>query len=70
MAEDIEKRKRAEAFADRMQAEFRDLGAVSDFFCSKQRERWREQLIKAYEGSPFTLVGEAAVSDCDSKSAS
>jgi len=51
MAADSEKRNRAEAFADYVEAEFRKIGAVGDFFCVKQRERWREHAVHAYEGT-------------------
>ena len=68
MVEAAEKRKRAEDFADRMEAEFEDLGASSDFFCSKQRVRWREHAIRAYEGVSSTEEKSNSESTADSSS--
>lgn len=57
MAEETSKQKRekAEQFADRIEAEMRNLGATGDFFCDAQRVRWRQHSIRAYLGiSPET----------------
>lgn len=45
-----ERQKKAEEFADRMESQMRELGATGDFFCSAQRERWRQHSIRAYLG--------------------
>ena len=50
MKRNPEKQKRAEEFADRMEAQMRTSGANSDFFCDSQRERWRQHSIRAYLG--------------------
>ena len=52
MADDAQKRKqkKAEEFADRMEAQMRELGATGDFFCDAQRARWRQHSIRAYLG--------------------
>jgi hypothetical protein len=41
---------KAEQFADRMEAQMRDIGATGDFFCDAQRARWRQHSIRAYLG--------------------
>jgi len=51
MAKDAEKLAKAEQFADDMEAQMRELGATGDFFCTAQRERWRQHSIRAYLGA-------------------
>jgi len=63
MAEDVEKRKKAEEFADYMEAEFRKLGASGDFFCRQQRLRWREHSIRAYLGSSHAGEESSSLSE-------
>ncbi len=50
MADDVKRKQKAEAFADRMEAKMRELGSTGDYFCVAQRERWREHSIRAYLG--------------------
>ncbi|MGA1988474.1 MAG: hypothetical protein ABSG72_19555 [Candidatus Sulfotelmatobacter sp.] len=51
MADDKVRLAKAEEFADRMEAQMRELGANGDYFCAAQRERWRQHSIRAYLGS-------------------
>jgi|SwirhisoilCB3_FD_contig_91_320749_length_926_multi_4_in_0_out_0_2 CHASE1-domain containing sensor protein len=45
-----DEQKKAEAFADRMEAKLRKLGSTADFFCASQKLRWRQHSIRAYLG--------------------
>lgn len=45
-----ERKKKAEEFADRMEAKMRLLGSTGDYFCSEQHQRWRQHAISAYLG--------------------
>jgi hypothetical protein len=66
MAEDAARRKRAEEFADYVEAEFRKIGAVGDFFCSAQHARWREHAIRAHEGTATEGAQNATKSEAAS----
>jgi hypothetical protein len=59
MANNVDNMKKAEEFADRMEAQMRKMGSVADFFCDAQRQRWRQHAIRAYLGS----AGEAATAE-------
>jgi hypothetical protein len=52
------RQERAERFADRMEAQMRELGATGDFFCQAQRDRWRQHSIRAYLGLSPDLEGD------------
>jgi hypothetical protein len=54
MKTDPTKLAKAEQFADRMEAQMRDLGATGDYFCDEQRKRWRQHSIRAYLGTSST----------------
>jgi hypothetical protein len=50
LTDDKEEQRRAEEFADRMEAEMRRLGSTGDYFCETQRIRWRQHAMRAYLG--------------------
>ena len=66
MAVNADKRRRAEEFADYVEAEFRKLGVVGDFFCAQQRVRWREHAVRAYEGTAAEQEENSSASEAAS----
>ena len=50
MADNTPDRAKAELLADKYEVRMADLGFVGEFFCEDQRQRWREQIVRAFMG--------------------
>lgn len=48
MSTDKELEERAKAYRSRAEKAFRSLGITGEYYCDEQRERWLDELSKAY----------------------